>query len=327
MSFFTVTSPQRASGGPRAGRQRRPGACRHRIIIHFRRQGQDAAGRQAGIGDSLNEILYTNPDCNYAHPSCEVDTTLYSSALHTKAAARVIDGVHADSAQLPAKLEWVLGADLESQGDDNLEFAEQYLEDRRETTVAKRMISAGLLDYRRSNYYIANADFQLGVPHRALEAEPYRLGGMDLTPTERRSYTAELSTGSLIAAIDSAAPVIDESIPSEVRTVSLTVNGAAAAYYGVIVARLHVSSMQRPAQTKCVDGMHTLKQGDDQLDHAAAISSVPLSATARHEITSAFTTLRRASSRISQADAMLSIHHLEPTVTLPIKISGFNGLS
>jgi hypothetical protein len=250
----------------------------------------------------------------------DVDTNLFYSALQAGANARLIDGMHADSAQLPAKLEWTLGAYLEARGDNGLRFGEQKLV-YHHTTVAMRAINAGLANYRLANYYIANADSQLGVPHRALEAEPYRLAGGDVTPTEKRPYIADLSTASLVATIDSAAPVIDESIPSEVRTTFVTLNEAAVDYYGVVFGRLHVDSAQRPAQTEWAEGMHTLQQGDEWLDHAVGGSSVGLSATARREIASAFATLRRADSQISHADALLGIHPSKTTVTLPTKIS------
>jgi hypothetical protein len=249
----------------------------------------------------------------------DVDTNLFYSALQAGANARLIESIHADSAQLPAKLEWILGSYLEARGDNGLRFGEQVLL-YHHTTTGKRAINAGLANYRLANYYIANADSQLGVPHRALEAEPSRLASQDVTPTEKRPYIADLSTASLVATIDSAAPVIDESIPSEVRTTSVTLNEAAVDYYGVVVGRLHVDSAQRPAQTEWAEGMHTLQQGDKQLDHAVGLSGFPLSATARREIASAFATLRRADSQISRADALLGIHQPKPTVTLPTKI-------
>ena len=256
---------------------------------------------------------------NYMDPDRGVDTNLYFHRLQTGAEARLIDGMHADSAQLPAKLEWTLGAYVEVLGDKVLGFGEQKLV-YHHTSVAKRAISAGIADYRLSNYYIANADSQLGVPHRALEAEPYRLAGRDLTPTEERPYIADLSTASLVRTIDSAAPVIDERIPSDFLTTSVALNEAAGDYYGVVVGRLHVDSAQRPAQTEWLEGMRTLQQGDEQLNHAIDLNR-SLSATAiRREVTSAFTTLRRADSQISHADALLGIHQPQPTVTLPTKI-------
>ena len=51
---------------------------------------------------------------------------------------------------------------------------------------------------------------------------------------------------------------------------SYAINMAAAAYYAVSVARLHVSSEQRSAQTKWVNGAHLLQQGDTQLAAATA---------------------------------------------------------
>jgi hypothetical protein len=270
------------------------------------------------VAEVASQTLFD--ETNYTNPDSEVDTNLFYSARQAGANARLIDGMHADPAQLPAKLEWTLGSYLEARGDNGLRFGEQELV-YHHTTVAMRAIEAGLADYRLSNYYIANADSQLGVPHRALEAEPYRLAGGDVTPTEKRPYIADLSTASLVATIDSAAPVIDESIPSEVRTTFVTLNEAAVDYYGLVVGRLHVDSAQRPAQMDWAEGMHTLQQGDKQLAHAVGLSGFPLSATARREIASAFATLRRADSQISHADALLGIHPSKTTVTLPTKIS------
>ena len=269
---------------------------------------------------------YSNPGCDFfASPACRVDTALYSRE-EAWAYVRSVEAVHADSAQLPAKLEWVLGADLEAQGSGSLRWGEQNLIDRRDPQAQKRLIHAGLLDFRLANYYIANADSQLGVPHRALQAEPNRLVGKDVTAAEKKSLIADLSTGSLVATIDSAAAVTDERVPSRFASVSYTINAAAAAYYAVSVARLHVSSGQRSAQTKWVEGAHLLQQGDTQLAHAAAASIVPLSATIRHDVASAFATLRRANAEIGQADEQLGIRHSELTVTLPTTISGFRGV-
>jgi hypothetical protein len=270
---------------------------------------------------------YSNPGCDFfASPACRVDTALYSRE-EAWPYVRSVEAVHADSAQLPAKLEWVLGADLEAQGSGSLRWGEQNLIDRRNPQAQKRLIHAGLLDFRLANYYIANADSQLGVPHRALEVEPNRLVGKDVTAAEKKPLIADLSTGSLVATINSAAAVTDERVPSRFASVSYTINAAAAAYYAVSVARLHVSSGQRSAQTKWVKGAHLLQQGDTQLAHAAAASIVPLSATIRHEVASAFATLRRANAEIGQADEQLGIRHSEPTVTLPTTISGFRGVS
>ena len=269
---------------------------------------------------------YSNPDCDFfASPACEVDTGLYSREEAWRY-VRSVEAVHADSAQLPAKLEWVLGADLEAQGTGSLLWGEQNLIDRHNPPAQKRLIHAGLLDFRLANYYIANADSQLGVPHRALEAEPNRLVGTDVTAAEKKPLIADLSTGSLVATINSAAAVIDERVPSGFASVSYTINAAAAADYAVSVARLHVSSGQRSAQMKWVEGAHLLQQGDTQLAHATAASIGVLSPTIRHDVASAFATLRRANADIRQADEQLGIHHPEPTVTLPTTISDAKGI-
>jgi hypothetical protein len=269
---------------------------------------------------------YSNPGCDFfASPACRVDTALYSRE-EAWPYVRSVEAVHANSAQLPAKLEWVLGADLEAQGSGSLRWGEQNLIDRRNPQAQKRLIHDGLLDFRLANYYIANADSQLGVPHRALQAEPNRLVGKDVTAAEKKPLIADLSTGSLVATVESAAAVTDERVPSRFASVSYTINAAAAAYYAVSVARLHVSSGQRSAQTKWVKGANLLRQGDTQLAHAAAASIVPLSATIRHDVASAFATLRRANAEIGQADKQLGIRHPEPTVTLPPTISGFRGV-
>ena len=269
---------------------------------------------------------YENPDCDFfASSTCHVDRAL-SSREEAWRYVRPVEAVHADSAQLPAKLEWVLGADLKAQGTGSLLWGEQNTIDRHNPPAQKRLIHAGLLEFRLVNYYIANADSQLGVPHRALEAEPNRLVGKDVTAAEKKPLIADLSTGSLVATINSAAAVTDERVPSRFASVSYTINTAAAAYYAVSVARLHVSSGQRSAQTKWVNGAHLLQQGDTELAHATAASIVPLSATIRHDVASAFATLRRANAEIGQADEQLDIRHPAPTVTLPATISGFKGI-
>ncbi|MGI8712688.1 MAG: hypothetical protein ACR2NR_05780 [Solirubrobacteraceae bacterium] len=281
----------------------------------------------AKIETRSSELDYSNPGCDFfTSSSCEVDRALEPQERAIRFLVRPVEAVHAGSAQLPAKLEWVLGADLEAWGGGSLRWGEQNLIYRRNTQAQKRLIHAGLLDFRLANYYIANADSQLGVPHRALEVEPNRLVGKDVTSAEKKPLIADLSTGSLVATTDSAAAVIDEHVPSRFASVSYTINEAAAAYHAVSVARLHVSSGQRSAQTKWVEGAHLLQQGDTQLAHAAAASLVPLTATIRHDVASAFTTLRRANSEIRQADEQLGIHHPEPTVTLPTTISGFRGV-
>jgi hypothetical protein len=281
----------------------------------------------AKIETTNSELDYSNPGCDFfTSPSCEVDRALDSRERATRIYVRPVEAVHADSAQLPAKLEWVLGADLEAQGSGSLLWGEQNLIYRRNPQAQKRLIHAGLLDFRLANYYFANADSQLGVPHRALQAEPNRLVGKDVTAAEKKPLIADLSTGSLVATVESAAAVTDERVPSRFASVSYTINAAAAAYYAVSVARLHVSSGQRSAQMKWVKGAHLLQQGDTQLAAATAASIVPLSATIRHDVASAFTTLRRANADIRQADEQLGIRHSELTVTLPTTISGFRGV-
>jgi hypothetical protein len=274
---------------------------------------------------NLSQTDYSNPDCSFTHPSCMVDTGLHEGAQRTAAAARSVDRVPADSAQLPAKLEWVLGADLQSQGDNNLEYAEQDRIDHRNASGAMHMIAQGLLDYRISNYYLANADAELGLPHRALAAEPNRLVYGHVTAAAARPLIKQLPTGSLVAAIDSAAPLVDESIPSEFRTISYADYETATAYYATVVTRLHVTSAQAPAKAKWLQGVHTLQRGDEQLGHVAVTSGVPLNAKSKHETASAFTTLRRASSQINQAETMLGIHGRQPAITLPRTITGFLG--
>ena len=268
---------------------------------------------------------------NYSNPGCDfLASSACRAGFYPREAGwrhvRSVEAVHADSAQLPAKLEWILGADLEAQGSGSLQWGEQNLADRRNPPAQKRLIHAGLLDFRLANYYIANADSQLGVPHRALEVEPNRLVGTNLTAAEKRPLIADLSTGSLVATINSAAAVTDERVPTRFGNVSYTINTAAAAYYAIRVARLHVSSGQRSAQTQWVEGAHLLQHGDTQLAHATAASTGVLSATVRHEVASAFATLRRANSDIGQADEQLGIHHPEPTVALPTTVSGQKGI-
>lgn len=269
---------------------------------------------------------YENPNCDFsASPACHVDNGLYTQE-EAWPYVRSVEAVHADSAQLPAKLEWVLGADLEAQGTGSLHWGEQNLIDRHDTQAQERLIHAGLLDFRLANYYIADADSQLEVPHRALELEPNRLVGMEVTSAEKKPLIADLSTRSLVATINSAATVIKERVPSKFANVSYTINEAAAAYYAVSVARLHVSSSQRSAQSRWVAGAHLLQQGDTQLARAATATLVPLTATIRHDVASAFATLQRANLEIGQADEQVGIGHPEPTVTLPTSISGFRGI-
>ena len=269
---------------------------------------------------------YENPNCDFfASPACHVDRAL-EPRERTWNYVRAVEAVHADSAQLPAKLEWVLGADLKGQGTGSLLWGEQNLIVRHDVQAQKRLIHAGLLDFRLANYYIAEADSQLGVPHRALEAEPNRLAGKDVTAAEKRHLIADLSAGSLVATINSAAAVTAERVPSRFASVSYTINAAAAAYYAVRVTRSPVSSGQRSAQTQWVEGAHLLQQGDTQLAAATAASVGVLSPTIRHDVASAFATLRHANNDIGHADEQLGIRHPEPTVTLPATISGSKGI-
>ena len=140
---------------------------------------------------------YSNPGCDFrASSACEVGWYTREQGWRR---VRPVEAVHADSAQLPAKLEWVLGADLEAQGAGSLHWGQQNLIDRDHPQAQKRLIHAGVLDFRLANYYIADADSRLGVPHRALEVEPNRLVGKPLTTAEKKPLIADLSPGSLVA--------------------------------------------------------------------------------------------------------------------------------
>lgn len=123
-----------------------------------------------------------------------------------------------------------------------------------------------------------------------------------------------LRGGSSLRSTAHASPATRESMSSPSRQPAAAVS----------VARLHVSSRHRAAQTTWVGDAHLLQQGDTQLAAATAARIGVLSASIRHDVASAFATRRRANAELRQADEQLGIRHPGQTVTLPTAISGFH---
>ena len=228
-------------------------------------------------------------------------------------AASAVERTHADAAQLTAKLEWVLGVFMEAQGDNavghgELEYVLQH------PTTGGLALSAGLADYRLSNYYIGHADSSLGIPHRARNVEPYQAYRGKPVPPGPGTLSTPVG---LAATIAMGTPALHEDIPDDVETTYVDANEAAASYYSVIVAHMHVDGAQRLGQLDWVKGVQTQLRGDELLGRGIEIHTTGNPATGNREMKDALGILREADSEISHADTLLGVHLSAPSATLP----------
>ena len=116
-------------------------------------------------------------------------------------------------------------------------------------------------------------------------------------------------------------PLLKQTLPEHILGTYVRRNQAAADYYSVVVACMHVDQAQRSARREWVKGARTLERGDEQLSKGIqAVSIIPINAAARREIQSALATFRYADSQISHADALLGVHRSGPSVRLPSKV-------
>jgi hypothetical protein len=248
-----------------------------------------------------------------------VDRALEPNAVASDDAALVVSRVHADFAQLPAKLEWVLGADIQRRADNTIAYG-QHEQVYHHPARGKRAVDEGLAYLRLSNYFLANADSLLGVPHPKYMAEPYQ-PYKDRPVKITAPLIAKVPKPTLAAMIAMGAPLLQQTIPDHILSTFVRLNQAAADYYSVVVGRMHVDQAQHSAQREWVEGARALERGDEQLSNGIeSVSTIPINAAARREIKSALTTFRHADSQISHADALLGVHQSGPTVGFPTKV-------
>lgn len=250
-----------------------------------------------------------------------VDEGLGRNAVVTDDAALIVGRIHADSAQLPAKLQWVLGADVQRRADNTIAY-EQHEKVYNHPARGDRLVDEGLAYLRLSNYFIANADSLLGVRHPGYTAEPYQ-------PYKNRPVKittpliAKAPKPTLAAMIAMGTPLLQQSIHDDVFSTFVRLNQAAADYYSVLVGRMHVEEAQQSLQPEWVEGVSTLERGDAQLSLGiidVQNGDLRMSATGKRDIQSALARLCRADSQISHVDAQLGIHQSGPTVRLSTKI-------
>ena len=232
--------------------------------------------------------------------------------------ARTVGRVHADYAQLPEKLEWVLGVYLQRRGARHLLRGNA---ERRpgHMAAADRSIKEGLADFRLSNYYIAQADMLLGVRHPVLSAEPYH----PHTTASHPPAPPVKARMSLVATIAMGTPVIGEGLPEHLAQALyplLLPDEAASNYYWVLVGRMHVDPAQRPAQREWVKGVRAQQRGDDLLSRGILANSSRDTATGNREINAGLKVLRGADTEIGHADAQLGVHQSGPSTRLPKKV-------
>jgi hypothetical protein len=244
------------------------------------------------------------------------------NAVASDDAALIVSHIHADSAQLPAKLEWVLAADLQQRADNIIAYGE-HEEVYHHPTRGKRLVDEGFADLRLSNYFFANADSLLGVRHPKYTAEPYQpYKNKPIKITTPLIATAPKPT--LAGMIAMGTPLLRQTLPEHILSTYVRRNQAAAHYYVLVIGRLHVDQAQRSAQRDWVEGVRTLSRGDEQLSRgiiAVRYGHIHLPVTGKREIHLGLATLRLADSRISHADALLGVHQSGPTVRLPNKIA------
>ena len=232
--------------------------------------------------------------------------------------ARTVGLVHADYAQLPEKLEWVLGVYLQRRGAlrllrGNTEHGNGH------KTAAGRSIKKAFADFRLSNYYIAQADTLLGIRHPTLSAEPYR----PYKTASRPPAPPVKARMSLVATIAMGTPVIAESLPEHLAKAFyplLLPDDAATHYYWVLVGRMHADPAQRPAQLEWVKGVRAQQLGDDLLSRGILANTIGHTATGNPEINAGLKMLRGANAEISHADAQLGVRQSGPSTRLPKKV-------
>jgi hypothetical protein len=250
-----------------------------------------------------------------------VDPLLPQTAVSASNAAYDVNRVPADSAQLPAKLEWLLGVDIQIDGDHRLNEGSHDLV-YHHTASGRHLTAQGIADYRLSNYYIGQADTLLGVRHPRLSAAPYRGSknkpGPSTTPiTPTISVTARLS---LAATMRMGAAAIAESVPEHLYLSDqyslLGPDETACQYYSLLVSRMPVTRAQRTAQRDWVTGVNAQRRGDDMLFLGLYHREANRAADQR-EANAGLATLRRADPEIGRAEEALGVHRSGPSAWLP----------
>jgi hypothetical protein len=234
-------------------------------------------------------------------------------------AAIDISRVPADAAQLPSKLEFVLGARVLRRADYQ-SYDAVLARGRRHTAAGKRDLAEAHAGYRLSNYFLAGADSKLGVPHPEYFAAPFQpVKGKPLDTSTPLIASAPKPT--LTAMISMGTPLLDQTIPVHVIHTYVKLSQAAAGYYSVVIARLHVDPARRQAQQEWIDGVRAVEQADEQLSNTTKNIDLPVRPAARRTIQSALTTYRHANFEIAHADALLGVHESRPTVQFAAKVS------
>jgi hypothetical protein len=246
---------------------------------------------------------------------------LPGTAVSASNAAYDVNRVPADPAQLPAKLEWLLGVDIQIDGDHRLNRG-SYDIVYHHAASGRRLFAQGIADYRLSNYYIGQADTLLSVRHPRLSAAPFRAyknrpGPSTTLVTPKVSVTAKLS---LAATVKMGAAAIAESVPEHLHPADdwllLEPNETACQYYSLLVHRMHVTPAQRAAQREWVTGVSAQRHGDLMIFRGLYHREVSRAAD-RREANAGLATLRRSDSEIRHAEATLGIHQTEPSARLP----------
>ncbi len=234
-------------------------------------------------------------------------------------AAREVSRIHADAAQYPGKLEWLLGAEEQARGANLASYSnkQSYVHHRRARAGAD---VAALAHLRLANYYLAAADSALGVRHPEYATAPYP--GKKTNPiTSPTPLLPRAPARTLTGEIAFATPVLTETILQHVPSTEFDLNEAADDYYLTLVGRMPVDGAQRPAQQQWLQGVRDLRTGDEQIIHGSErISGEPIPTSVTREIAAGFSTLRHANALIAGADARLGVGHPSVTATLPGKV-------
>ncbi len=247
------------------------------------------------------------------------DTGFGQNAIDSSYAANSVSRVPANSAQLPEKYEWVLGAELQRRADNFVAQGQHELV-YHHPAQGQHEVNQGLAYIRLSNYFLANAESQLGIPHPTYMAEPYEPVKGEPIPTSP-PLVVKAPKPTLAAMISMGTPLLQQTIPHRILAAYVDTNRDAARYYAVAVSRMHVDPAERAAQQEWVAGLRTLVQGDTQLaDGIESVRIIPPHAAVKRDILSALATLGHANAQISQADAALGIHPSAPTVKLPTTV-------
>jgi hypothetical protein len=69
-------------------------------------------------------------------------------------------------------------------------------------------------------------------------------------------------------------PLLKQTLPEHILSTDVRRNQAAADYYSLVVARMHLDQAQRSAQSDWVEGVRTPGRGDEQLSHAIQSVSI-----------------------------------------------------